>query len=128
MAKKKKTAKEEKARLDKKEITELIVKLAKEGMSPTKIGQTLKDTYGVPSVKAMTGEKIKKILAANKIAIKIPDDLQNLIKNAEALKKHLEKNKQDKIAGRGLLIAKSKIIELIKYYKRKGILPENWQY
>ena len=126
--KKKKTAKEEKARLDKKEITELIVKLSNEGMSPTKIGQTLKDTYGVLSVKAMTGEKIKKILAANKITLKIPDDLQNLIKNADALKKHLEKNKQDKIAERGLLIAKSKIIELIKYYKRKGILPENWQY
>ena len=127
MAKKKKTE-EEKAKLDKKEINELIVKLSNEGMSATKIGQTLKDTYGVLSVKAMTGEKIKKILAANKITAKIPDDLQNLIKNAEALKKHLEKNKQDKIAGRGLLIAKSKIIELIKYYKRKGILPENWQY
>jgi len=127
MVKKKKTE-EQKAKLDKKEINELIVKLSNEGMSATKIGQTLKDTYGVLSVKAMTGEKIKKILAANKISAKIPDDLQNLIKNADALKKHLEKNKQDKIAGRGLLIAKSKIIELIKYYKRKGILPENWQY
>jgi small subunit ribosomal protein S13e len=125
---KKKKTEEQKAKLNKKEITELIVKLSNEGMSPTKIGQTLKDTYGVLSVKAMTGEKIKKILATNKITIKIPDDLQNLIKNAEALKKHLEKNKQDKIAGRGLLIAKSKIIELIKYYKRKGILPGNWQY
>ena len=59
MAKTKKS--EEKTKLDRKEAEELVKKLSKEGMSPTKIGQTLKDTYGTPSVKAM-GFKIKKIL------------------------------------------------------------------
>ena len=124
---KKKTKKEDKAKLSEKEIKELIVKLGKEGMNATKIGQTLKNTYGVLSVKAVTGEQVKKILSANKVKTEIPDDLQNLIKNSESIKKHLDKNKQDKHAKRSLLIANSRIIALIKYYKRKGILAKDWQ-
>ena len=123
----KKTKTQEKSKLDKKEINEMIVKLGNEGMSMTKIGQILKDDYGVLSVKTITGEKIKKILTANKITAKIPDDLQDLINTAEGLKKHLAKNKQDKVAERGLLVTNSRITDLKKYYKKEGILPESFQ-
>jgi len=121
MAKTKKS--EEKTKLDRKEAEELVKKLSKEGMPPTKIGQTLKDTYGTPSVKAM-GFKIKKITGREEI----PEDLQNLLKKAETLKKHFSANKQDKISERGLQITEAKIRKLAAYYRRKGLLPENWRY
>ena len=121
MAKTKKS--EEKTKLDRKEAEELVKKLSKEGMPPTKIGQTLKDTYGTPSVKAM-GFKIKKITGREEI----PEDLQNLLKKAETLKKHFSANKQDKVSERGLQITEAKIRKLAAYYRRKGILPENWRY
>ena len=122
------TKKTEESKLSKKEIEELVVKLAKQGMSSTKIGQTLKDAHGVLSVKKITGKKVKEILEASKIKAEIPEDLNNLIKRAEYLKRHLEKNKQDKTAERGLLLAESNLRELGKYYKKKGILPKTWQY
>ncbi|MEM2956212.1 MAG: 30S ribosomal protein S15 [Candidatus Pacearchaeota archaeon] len=118
----------ENVKLNKKEINEIIIKLAQQGMPPTKIGQVLKDTYGIPSVKMTTGKKIKTILKENKIKLSIPEDLQNLMKKAEILKKHISINKQDKIAGRGLLITEAKIRKLAAYYKRKGILSKDWQY
>ena len=128
MVKKSKKPTEEKAKLSAKEVEELIVKFGKENMSATQIGQILKDTYGVLSVKKAAGKKIKKILEDNKIKIEIPEDLQNLINRAEYLKKHLGKHKQDKTAERGLLLAESNLRELGKYYKKKGILPKTWQY
>jgi small subunit ribosomal protein S15 len=124
MAKKK----TEESKLSKKEIEELVVKLAKQGMTSTKIGQTLKDTYNSPSTKKVIGNKIKKILNANKISEKIPNDLQDLIKNAEALKKHVNVNKQDMSAKRGLQMTEAKIIKATNYYKRKGILSADWHY
>jgi len=118
----------EENKLSKKEIEELVIKLAKQGMSATKIGQTLKDTYNISSIKAIIGNKIKKILKANKIEEKIPCDLQDLLNHAEALKKHIEKNKQDKNAKRGLQLTEAKIIKLTKYYKSKKILSSDWHY
>ena len=126
--KKKSKKNEEKAKLSSKEIEALVLKLHKEKMPITMIGQTLKDTYGVLSIKSSVGKSVKKILESSKIRIEMPEDLQNLLNNAEKLKKHLEKNKQDKTAERGLLITESKLRSLGKYYKKKGILPKTWQY
>ena len=120
--------KTEENKMSKKEIEELVVKLAKQGMTSTKIGQTLKDTYNSPSTKKVIGIKIKKILKANKIDEKIPNDLQDLIKNAEALKKHIITNKQDMSAKRGLQMTNAKIIKATAYYKKKGILSKDWHY
>ena len=44
------------------------------------------------------------------------------------LVKHLEKNKKDMVAKRGIQLTSSKIHRLAKYYKRKGILPQDWKY
>jgi len=124
---KKKTANEEKAKLDKKEVEELIIKLAKQGESATKIGQILKDTYGVKTVKSLKF-KIKKFLKGKDIKENIPDDLQSLLKRADKLKQHFDKNKKDQTARRGILLAGAKIRKLGAYYKRKGILPADWKY
>jgi small subunit ribosomal protein S15 len=54
--------------------------------------------------------------------------LTNLIKNEIHLKKHLEINKNDMHAKRGLMLTNSKINRLVKYYKNTNKLPSNWKY
>lgn len=111
-----------------KEIELLVVKFAKEGKSTSDIGMILRDTYGVPFIKAITGKSISKILKENNLQGEIPEDLVNLIKKAIQVTKHLDENKQDKTAKRGLQLTESKIRRLVKYYKAKGVLPPEWKY
>ncbi len=106
-------------RLKPKEIELLVVKFAKEGNSPSKIGIILRDTYGVPDVEFLTNKKITTILAEKKLLKKFPEDLASLIKKVSILKKHMEENKKDISALRGLQITESKIKKLVKYYKKK---------
>jgi len=111
-----------------REIEELIVKLAKDGNSQSKIGIILRDQYGIPSVKDLTGKKIGYFLKKNKLESDLPEDIQNLIRKAINLRKHLEKHKKDKHNRRGLQLIESKIRRLAKYYKREGRLPGDWRY
>jgi len=113
---------------DQKEIEDLVTKLAKEGNPPSKIGLILRDQYGIPSVKDITGKKINYFLEKNKLKSEIPEDLQNLIRKAVNLRKHLEQNKKDLHNRRALQLIESKIRRLTKYYKGTGELPENWMY
>ncbi|MGB9707921.1 MAG: 30S ribosomal protein S15 [Candidatus Pacearchaeota archaeon] len=101
-----------------KEVEKLIVKLAKEGMDSAKIGLVLRDNYGIPSVKAVTGKKIQKILQENAVNIQ-PLELVALKKKAKTLEKHFEKNKKDMTAKRGLQLTEAKIRRFEKYYARK---------
>ncbi|MEM4347304.1 MAG: 30S ribosomal protein S15 [Candidatus Altiarchaeota archaeon] len=112
----------------KEEIEELILKLRKEGNSPSKIGLILRDTYGIPSVKDITGKKISFFLEKNSLSPELPENLENLIKKAVNLRKHLEKNKKDIHNRRSLQLIESKIHRLVKYYKREGKLPGDWVY
>ena len=112
----------------KEETEKLVVKLANEGKSQSQIGLILRDRYGIPDVRTLTNKKIKQILKENKLVSKIPEDLTDLIKRELDLIKHLEANKKDKTAGRGLILTESKIKRLVKYYKSKNILPKNWIY
>jgi small subunit ribosomal protein S15 len=43
-------------------IEKIIVDLRKEGVSSAKIGLTLRDRYGVPDVKLVTGKRIGEII------------------------------------------------------------------
>lgn len=45
-----------------KTIAELIVTMAKKGMSPSQIGVTIRDKEAVPSIKLLTGQKIVRLL------------------------------------------------------------------
>ena len=46
-------------------ISELIVTMAKKGMSPSQIGVTIRDKEAVPSIKLLTGSKIVRLLKKN---------------------------------------------------------------
>jgi small subunit ribosomal protein S15 len=111
-----------------KEIELLVVRLAKDGKSPSQIGITLRDTYGIPSVKLLTKKDITEILKEKKLLPNLPEDLQSLIRRAVAIHKHLESNSKDQSAKRGLLLTTSKINRLVKYYKRTGKLSSEWKY
>ena len=109
------------------EVEKLILKYAKAGKSSSEIGLTLRDAYGIHNIKALTGKSIGTFLAENKVTKKLPEDLLNLIKRMINIRRHLEKNKQDQTAKRGLLLTNSKLKRLVKYYKRSKKLPEDWK-
>jgi len=111
-----------------KEVELLIAKLAKDGKKPSQIGVLLRDTYGIPSVRALEGKSINDILKEKKIVPEVPEDLSALFRRFAAIKKHLEANRHDETAKRGLLLTQSKIYRLIKYYKRAGRIPETWKF
>jgi len=123
-----KKAKKSWVRYNNKEIEALVVKLAKSLNDSSKIGLALRDNYGIPSVKVVTNKGIGKILEENKIAPELPEDLKALIKKEITLIKHLESNKKDLSAKRGLILTESKIKRLSKYYKNAGRLPSDWVY
>ncbi len=114
--------------LQKKELELLIVKLAKEGNTTSKIGLLLRDSYGIPDVRSIAGKRIGEIVAEKNLAPKIPEDMSSLIRKSVALRKHLELNKQDEAAKRGLTLIESKIKRLAKYYKRIRKIPIKWKY
>jgi len=115
-------------RYKRNEIEKLVLKFAKEGNSSSMIGLILRDQFGVPSVKKITGKTISEIMEENDTYPKIPEDLFNLLKQAVNLRDHLEKHKKDYTSKRGLELLESKIRRLGKYYVKKNILPEDWRY
>lgn len=115
-------------RYKKAEIEEIVIKLAKEGNSTSKIGLMLRDQFGIPSVKLLTGKTISQIMKNEKIYPKLPEDLFNLLKQTVTLRNHMEKNKTDYTSKRGLELLESKIRRLGKYYVRRKILPSDWKY
>ncbi len=111
-----------------KEIEMLVVKLAKEGKSASQIGLALRDTYGIPSTKALTKKRITSILAEKKLIGEVPEDLMALMRKDVLIKKHLELNKGDRTALRGLQLTESKIKRLVWYYKENGKLDKAWKF
>ena len=110
------------------EIEHLVVKLASEGYLPSQIGLILRDVYGIPDVKIITGKSILEILEENKKAPELPEDLLSLIKRAWRIRKHLDEHKRDIVNKRNLNLVESKIHRLVKYYKRTGKIPTHWRY
>jgi small subunit ribosomal protein S15 len=110
-----------------KEVVKLVVKYAKEEKDSSEIGMLLRDRYGINSVKAIAGKNVSTILKENNLAPKLPEDMLHLIKKLVAVKQHMEKNRQDKTGKRGLQLTTSKIMRLIKYYKKTHVLPADWK-
>ncbi len=110
------------------EVEALVIKLAKEGNAPSRIGTILRDQHAIPLVKPITGKTITRILKDAELAPSMPEDLGNLVRKAESLAVHLEKNKKDVHNKRALQIIEAKIHKLSRYYKREGVLPQNWKY
>jgi small subunit ribosomal protein S15 len=105
-----------------------VLKLAKDGTSPSKIGQILRDDYGVPLVKPLLGKSLGRVLADGKASPKVPQDLQDLIERAQRVQKHLQSHKSDKKNVHSLELVEAKIYRLSKYYKQKGLLPGEFKY
>jgi small subunit ribosomal protein S15 len=110
------------------EIEELILKLKKEGHSTSMTGIILRDQYGIPDVKLITGMKITKILEKHNQVLEYPEDLMNLIRKAVNIRDHLKENPKDLHTRRGLRIVESRIRRLVSYYRNEGVLPEGWRY
>merc|ERR1712134_96666 len=92
------------------EVIDQITKMAKKGVLPSQIGVSLRDSFGVPKVKAVTGNKILRI------------------KKGVQMHKHMEKNKKDKDSKFRLVLVESRIHRLARYYRRTKQLPANWKY
>jgi small subunit ribosomal protein S15 len=111
------------------EIEEIVVKLAKKERSSADIGTILRDQYGIPSTRLAAKNRISRIMKKHKVYNQIyPEDMFRLLLKAVDLSAHLEKNKKDYTSKRGMELTESKIRRLGKYYKKKGVLPEDWKY
>jgi small subunit ribosomal protein S15 len=110
------------------EVEALIVKLAKEGNSASRIGTILRDQYSVPLSKPITGKRILVIMKENELAPAFPEDLASLLKKAESLGLHLEKNRTDLYNRRALQLIEAKIHKLSRFYKKEGALSATWKY
>jgi small subunit ribosomal protein S15 len=110
------------------EVEAFIIKLAKDGHSLSKIGTILRDQYAIPLVKPITGKSISDTVESAGLAPSMPEDLANLIKKAQSLTVHMEKNKKDLHNKRALQVIEARIYKLSRYYKRNGVLPPKWKY
>lgn len=110
------------------EVEAIVIRLAKEGHPPSKIGTILRDRHGIPLIKPITGKTVSQILKEAKLAPSLPEDFETLLRKAARLRVHLEKNRKDLGNKRALQIIEAKIHKLSRYYKRKGVLPPDWKY
>jgi ribosomal protein S15P/S13E len=88
----------------------------------------MRDRYAVPLVKSITGRNVQEILGNAKQAGALPEDLSALLKKADDLRRHLERNRKDHVNKRSLAMIESKIHRLVKYYRAKGQIRPEWQY
>ena len=114
--------------LNSKDVEKLVLELSASGNSSSEIGITLRDLHGVPSVKLATGKSISKILSSNNVSSQLPEDLTNLMRKAVRLGEHLKLNKNDVHNTRSLNLTEAKILRLVKYYRSKNVLSEDWKY
>ncbi len=113
---------------DEQEVIDLVVKLREDGLAPSEIGMDLRDEYGIPSVREITGKKITDILEEEEVAPEIPEDLHNLVEKAESLSEHMEENENDTQSERQLELTEAKIRRLADYHRGEGNIPEDWKY
>ena len=113
---------------DSKEIEELVVKYAKDDLTSSQIGIKLRDQHAIPLVKSVTKKTVMQILEENKLKPEIPEDLNNIVKRAVGLQKHLKTNKKDFRNIRSLELIEAKVHRLSVYYKKTGQLAKNWKY
>ena len=115
-------------KMESKEIEELIIKYAKDGMTSSMIGIKLRDQHAIPLVKPILNKTVSQVLKENKLTPEIPEDLNNIVMKAVNLQKHLKENKSDSRNVRSLELVEAKVHRLSTHYKKKGIIPKKWKY
>ncbi|MBD3389842.1 30S ribosomal protein S15 [Candidatus Micrarchaeota archaeon] len=124
----KKEGKPEWSSYTKEEVEEIIRKLAREGVPPTKIGLVLRDQYSIPLVSRVLGMSMGEFLEKEKLTAKFPEDILSLIKKAVGMRNHMKQNKMDTHNRVKLTHVESKIHRLSKYYRKSGCIPAGWKY
>ncbi|MEK6865518.1 MAG: 30S ribosomal protein S15 [Thermoproteota archaeon] len=114
--------------LSPKEIEELVVKYSKDGLTPSQIGLKLRDQHSIPLIKPITKKSVGEILKENDLQAEMPEDLDNIVRKAVGLQKHLKTNKGDNRNVRSLELIEAKVHRLSVYYKRIDRIPKNWKY
>lgn len=109
-------------------MKEIVLRLAKEGIAPARIGLILRDEYGVANPSIVLGMGLSSFLAAEGAAGDIPEDLLNLIKKVVRMQEHLKRVKKDTANKVKLSHVESKIARLVSYYSKEGRLPAGWKY
>lgn len=115
-------------RYTQEEVEALVIKLAREGNTQSKIGVIMRDQYGIPLVKTITGKGVSDILKENNLSPSVPEDLDAMVRKAAQLRAHLDRNRSDAYNRRAVQVIEAKIHSLANYYKSKGVLPEDWKY
>jgi len=115
-------------KMEPKEIEELIVKYAKDGMSSSQIGIKLRDQHAIPLVRPILKKSITQVMNENELTPEIPEDLNNIVQTAINLQKHLKDNKSDNRNVRSLELIEAKVHRLATYYKKKGLIDKKWKY
>jgi len=110
------------------EIEELVVKYSKEGLTPSQIGIKLRDQHAIPLIKPITKKSMGQILEENDLNAEMPEDLENIVRKAVNLQKHLKSNKGDNRNIRSLELIEAKVHRLSVYYKRTGRISKTWKY
>lgn len=114
--------------MKKADIEEAIVKMAREGVPPAKIGLVLRDQHGVANLRAQLGMSLREFLGKEKALGEYPEDLLNLIKKAVRMSGHLKSSKKDVHNKVKLGHVEAKIQRLVRYYTSRGVLPAGWKY
>ena len=115
-------------KMEPKEIEELIIKYAKDGMTSSQIGIKLRDQHAIPLVKPIINKRISEVLTENKLTPDIPEDLNNILMKAVNLQKHLKDNKSDSRNVRALELVEAKVHRLSTHYKKTGDIDQKWKY
>lgn len=110
------------------EIMDQAVQLSKSGLSAAQVGTTLRDTYGVPSVRLATGQRLTPLLASRGVKPELPEDLAALLRRVVKLQRHLAGHPRDNSNRRGLALIESRIRRLARYYRDRQQLPDTWRY
>ena len=111
-----------------KEVEELVIKYAKDGLTPSQVGIKLRDQHSIPLIKPIVKKTVGQILEENDLRAEMPEDLENIVKKAVGLQRHLKANKGDRRNVRSLELIEAKVHRLSVYYKKIGRIPKNWKY
>ena len=110
------------------EIDDLILNYAKDGLTTSEIGVKLRDQYAIPLVRSITKKSITEILEQKGIKQEMPEDLNNIVRKALGLQKHLKTHTSDRRNVRSLELLEAKVHRLSSYYKKIGRIPKTWKY
>jgi len=114
--------------ISKEEMVAQAVQLSKTGIPSAQVGLTLRDSYGVPSARAVTGKRLGTLLKESGVSPEIPEDLQALLKRVVHIQRHLETHPHDLSNRRGLTLMEARIRRLARYYRQRRRIPESWRY